>query len=46
MISHMRGQEVDMLMEERREETTATLLRFLGAGLGSVPDSTAPHPGP
>ncbi len=24
------------LMEERREETTATLLRFLGAGLGSV----------
>jgi len=34
------------LMEERREETTATLLRFLGAGLGSVPHSTAPHPGP
>jgi pimeloyl-ACP methyl ester carboxylesterase len=31
------------LMEERPEETTAALLRFLGPGPGSVPDSTAAH---
>jgi len=34
------------LMEERPEETTAALLRFLGAGPASVPDSTARHQNP
>jgi pimeloyl-ACP methyl ester carboxylesterase len=34
------------LMEERPEETTAALLRFVGAGPGSVPDSAARHQRP